>query len=140
MTTPVYTFLDYGNPVISNNKITTENYARNNLTNIRDNIALLGYMPGWDMSLVPNSGSNYNEPASYIFTRGIEAIKIDITWVSIDLTLNGSGNNYPSKAYFYYSTDSKNTWQPLKDRNGKYVVTCTYNAGDDCTAEVWGTS
>lgn len=128
MSTRTYTSLNSKHPVISNNKIATENWARDNLVNIRDFLAITGFMPEWNMQL---EGTDHSQPTGCLYSKGVEVIKITFTW---------GANNYPSKAYFYYSGDSGLNFVPLTDRKGNYVVTCSYDASENCTSEVWGTS
>jgi len=128
LVTPVYDPIDHNHPVISNPKINTETWARNNIVNLRDFLILTGYMPGWSCSA---SGTDSTQPTSYIFTKGVEALKYTITW---------GANNLPSKVWYYYSTDNKTTWQPLTDAKGNYVATYTWDTSEYCTAKTWGTS
>lgn len=140
MTTPTYPVFDHAHPIISDSKISTVHKARNNLLNLRDCIIHTGYLPGWNMSLWVNTGTEL-QPDGWRFVKNLEHIWVAITWVSRDPTLNGNGNNYPSKMYFYYTIDGTGSGsQPLTDINGKYVITYTYAADDTCTAATWGTS
>jgi len=137
----IYPYLEQvPRPWISNPKIQTINSTRKDLLNLRDFLAFTGYLPGWNMSLFVNTGTEL-QPDGIRFVKGKEHLFMIITWVSRDPSLNGNGNNYPSKiAYFYREDGTAATEVPLTDKNGKYVVTYTYAADDTCTAATWGTS
>jgi hypothetical protein len=121
------------------NKQQTWDISRNNLLNLRDFLVLNGFMPGW-LTYTWDSADNYLQPDNFYYWKKPELIILTATWVSKNESLNGSGNNYISKAKFEYSMDDGRTVTPLCDKQGNYVATMTYAADDTCTGISWGTT
>ena len=102
---------------------------RTNLVALRDLIATLGAVQGFNYSVA--TGTNA-KPTKVYFTRSSEVVRVDLAY---------DGNDLVTKMAFYYSStgSSPGTFYPMADvTNGFYVLTINYDGNFDVTTTAWG--
>ena len=117
------------------------NSTRANMQAMRDHIALLGGMPGFNFAV---SGGTAEQPAKLYYKRGTESIRVDLTW-----GISGGGTGNVTKAAYYYAsnethasfpTSTNGTYEGIIDGSGFYVQTLTYDASANLTSTTWGST
>jgi hypothetical protein len=104
--------------------------TRANLQAMRDYLATLGALPGFNYSV---SGGSAEQPAELYYKRSTEWIKTVLTWG----TTGGESGNV-TKAAFYYSSNSGSAYDGMADASGNYVQTLTYDVNGNLTSTTWG--
>lgn len=110
------------------------NAISNNILGIRDVLALMGAVPGWNKSI---SGGP-EEPSRIMFSNTEYGTT---EWVAITDITYASGNMTYAK--YMYSNDSttglagSGTWYGLADSTGKYICTYTYDVNGDLESTTW---
>lgn len=106
--------------------------TRQNIVALRDILVALGVVQGFDYSV---SGGTAEEPAELYFKKGVEWIKVVLTWG----TTGGEDGNV-TKAAYYYSSNSGGAYDAMVDDGGEYVLTLTYDSNGNCTGTSWGST
>lgn len=101
--------------------------TRANLAALRDCIAALGAVQGWDMA---PSGGTAEEPTTILYSRGTERIRLTLTWTSSNVT----------KVRYEYSSNSGSSYDNMADAAGEAYQNITYDGSGNVTAISWGTS
>lgn len=104
---------------------------RDNLRVMRDYIATLGAMPGWNE--LPPTGGTPGQPEVLVMAKGDERVKVIQTWG----TSGGESGNVVKEAY-YYSSNGGTDYVPMADEDGHYVLTLAYTAGGYDNGSTWG--
>lgn len=95
---------------------------RDNLEALRDAV-VAGCMPGWAMA---TSGGTEDEPAAYVYSKGSERVKLELTWG----TTGGSDGNV-TQMVMKYSSDSGSNYDTVG------TASYTYSSNGYCTAIAW---
>lgn len=123
-----YTPFDAGKPDPSTQAGTAfGTSARANLTALRDCIAALGAVQGWDMA---PSGGTAEEPATVLYSKGSERIRLTLTW---------SGGNV-TKVRYEYSSNGGSSYDDMADDAGESYQNIAYDGAGNVSAITWGTS
>lgn len=101
--------------------------TKRNLQALRDCIAALGGVQGWDMT---PSGGTAEEPTTITYAKGTERIKVTLTWTSGNVT----------KERYEYSSNSGSSYDNMVDENGEAYRNITYDGSGNCSGWTWGTS
>jgi hypothetical protein len=105
---------------------------RDNMLVMRDYVASMGMLPGWDYSV---SGGTAEQPAILYLKNGVEWVQITLTWGT-----TGGSNGNVTKAVYKYSANSGGAYDNMADSAGKYVLNLTYDAVGNVTATTWGST
>ena len=103
--------------------------TRANLVAMRDMLVAMGGMPGFNYSV---TGGTAEQPASLLYKRSTEWIKVDLTWG----TTGGADGNV-TKAAYYYSSNSGGAYDGIVDGAGYYVQAMSYDASGNLTSTTW---
>jgi hypothetical protein len=103
--------------------------TRDNIRAMRDSLAALGSVPGFDYSYTTGTAE---QPTTMLFKRSAEWIKLVVVWG----TVGGEAGN-ATTVTFYYSSDSGSNYYGMADAAGKYILTMTYDSSGNCTATTW---
>lgn len=105
---------------------------RTNLMALRDVLAAGGFVQGFDYSW---SGGTVDEPTNIFYKRGVEWIKVVLTWG----TTGGEDGNI-TKMAFYYSSNSGVGYDNMADDAGEFVLTISYDANGYVNSTSWGST
>lgn len=105
--------------------------TRANLQALRDSLAAMGAVAGFNYSV---TGGTASQPATLLYKRSTEWIKIDLTWGSS----GGGSDGNVTKAAYYYSSTSGSAYDNMADASGNYVQTLAYDASGNLTSTTWG--
>ncbi len=118
-----YTAFDGSKPDPTTQGITAfASSTRDNLEALRDAV-VAGIMPGWNLSA---SGGTVDEPAAWIYAKGSERVKLELTWG----TTGGEDGNV-TVMVMKYSSDSGSNYDTVG------TATFTYDSNGYCTAITW---
>lgn len=104
--------------------------TRDNVRALRDALVAAGAIQGFNYSV---TGGTASQPATLLFKRGVEWIKVNLTWG----TTGGEDGNV-TKAAYYYSSDSGSNYFGMADAAGYYVQTIAYDSSANVTTTTWG--
>ncbi len=124
-----YTPYDVAVPTTAQTRQAAIDSIRTDLAALRDALAATGIVQGFNYSV---SGGTADQPAQLFYKRGVEWIRVDVTWG----TTGGEDGN-PTVMAFYYSPNSGVSSYGMADAAGKYTVTISYDTDANVTGAVW---
>lgn len=128
-----YTAFDATKPDATTQTLTQMGQSmRDNARAVRDYLATLGALPGWNYSV---SGGSAEQPAIAYYKNGVEWIKVTLTWGT-----TGGSAGAVTKAVYQYSANSGGAYDNMVDAAGNYVLNLTYDTAGNCTATTWGST